>query len=137
VEVEAILARLTGDCWLMASLMYGSGLRVAECAALRVKDVDLERGEIVVRDGKGRRDRRTVLPVTLQAPLAAHLARVKQQHHTDRRAGRGSVALRDALRTKYPQAPWEWWAWQWVFPATRFYVDRTRASGGVITCILP
>jgi len=127
VEVEAILARLTGDRWLMASLMYGSGLRVAECAALRVKDVDLERGEIVVRDGKGRRDRRTVLPVTLQAPLAAHLARVKQQHHTDRRAGRGSVALPDALRTKYPQAPWEW-AWQWVFPATRFYVDRTTGE---------
>ena len=126
-EVEAILGRLNGDCWLMASLMYGSGLRVAECAALRVKDVDLDRGEIVVRDGKGRKDRRTVLPLTLQAPLAAHLAQVKQQHEADRRAGRGSVALPDALRSKYPKAPWEW-AWQWVFPATRFYVDRATGE---------
>jgi len=127
VEVAAILGRLEGDCWLMASLMYGSGLRVAECAALRVKDVDLDRGEIVVRDGKGRKDRRTVLPLTLQAPLAAHLAQVKQQHEADRRAGRGSVALPDALRSKYPKAPWEW-AWQWVFPATRFYVDRATGE---------
>jgi len=127
VEVAAILGRLAGDCWLMASLMYGSGLRVAECAALRVKDVDLERGEVVVRDGKGRKDRRTVLPLTLQAPLAAHLALVKQQHEADGRAGRGSVALPDALRSKYPRAAWEW-VWQWVFPATRFYLDPTTGE---------
>jgi integron integrase len=122
-EVVAVLASLQGDCWLMASLMYGSGLRLSECVQLRVKDVDLERRELVVRDGKGRKDRVTLAPDSLRKPLAAHLARVHDQHQRDLRAGRGRVALPDALRVKYPAAAGEW-AWQWVFPETRFYVDR-------------
>jgi integron integrase len=122
-EVAGVLTRLHGDCGLMASLMYGSGLRLSECAQLRVKDVDLERRELVVRDGKGRKDRVTLLPDSLRRPLAAHLARVHEQHRRDLRAGRGRVALPDALRVKHPAAAGEW-AWQWVFPATRFYVDR-------------
>jgi len=122
-----VLGQLRGTPWLMASLMYGAGLRVLECAQLRVKDVDFDRGELVVRDGKGRKDRMTMLPAKVQEPLAHHLRRVQQQHQADLRAGAGSVALPDALRRKYPRAAWEW-AWQWVFPATRFYVDRETAE---------
>ncbi len=125
-EVKAVLSRLRGDCWLMASLMYGAGLRVQECAELRVKDLDFERLELVVRDGKGRKDRVTVLPQVLRRPLATHLERVKRLHEADVRAGRGHVALPDALGVKYPRAAREW-GWQWVFPATRVYTDR--ASG--------
>jgi integrase len=121
-EVAAVLTQLRGVVWLMASLIYGSGLRLLECAELRVKDVHLERGELIVRDGKGGKDRVTVLPVSLRKPLSDHLARVKTQHERDVEAGRGRVALPDALALKYPNAPGEW-AWQWVFPATRFYVD--------------
>jgi integron integrase len=122
-EVAALLGRLRGTVWLMASLMYGGGLRLLECVELRVKDLEFERGELTVRDGKGGKDRVTMLPVTLKRPLADHLARVKAQHEADLVAGRGTVALPGALRLKYPNAPLEW-AWQWVFPATRFYVDE-------------
>ena len=121
-EVAAVLNRLRGPCWIMASLLYGSGLRLLECAQLRVKDVDLDRLELMVRDGKGRKDRVTVFPGSLHAPFSAHLAEVKRQHEGDVAAGAGSVALPDALRVKYPTAPREW-GWQWVFPATRQYVD--------------
>jgi len=121
-EVKAVLASLTGDKRLMASLMYGAGLRLLECAELRVKDLNLDRAELTIRDGKGGKDRVTMLPLALKPPLAAHLVRVQAQHDADRAAGRGAVALPGALRAKYPNAPWEW-AWQWVFPATRFYVD--------------
>ena len=106
----------------MASLMYGGGLRLLECAQLRVKDVDLIRGELTVRDGKGRKDRVTVLPMRLAGPLRSHLSRVRLQHESDRAAGLGSVQLPNALDRKYPSAALEW-AWQWVFPATRFYDD--------------
>ncbi len=106
----------------MASLLYGSGLRLVECCQVRVKDVDLGRLQITVRDGKGRKDRVTVLPASLVSALTTHLARVRRQHEEDVRSGAGSVALPDALRRKYPNAAREW-AWQWVFPATRFYVD--------------
>ncbi|MEQ1575048.1 MAG: integron integrase [Vicinamibacterales bacterium] len=121
-EVSLLLVRLSGPAWLMASLMYGAGLRLLECAELRVKDLNFDRGELTVRDGKGGKDRVTILPAALKQPLADHLRHVKAQHDTDLAVGRGSVALPGALRVKYPGAPREW-AWQWVFPATRFYVD--------------
>jgi integron integrase len=110
----------------MTSLLYGAGLRLLECCRLRVKDVDLARGELTVHDGKGRKDRVTVLPGRLCEPLRAHLERVRHQHLADLGAGAGSVALPDALGRKYPGAGREW-AWQWVFPASRLYLDP--ASG--------
>jgi len=125
-EVKAILGHMRGTPWLMASLMYGAGLRLLECARLRVKDVDFSMGEITVRDGKGRKDRVTMLPYALRAPLAEHIEQVKRQHDKDLRRKLGSVELPDSLERKYPRAAWEW-GWQWVFPATKFYLDR--ASG--------
>jgi integron integrase len=126
-EVASILRHLSGTPWLMASLMYGSGLRVLECARLRVKDLDFQRCEITVRDGKGRKDRVTLLPAKLVEPLKAHLERVRQQHLLDLRAGVGSVALPDALARKYSTAASEW-CWQWVFAATRFHVERSTGE---------
>jgi integron integrase len=87
-----------------------------------VKDVDFSRGEIVVHDGKGHKDRVTGLPLSLVEPLQTHLQRVRRQHEADLRLGWGSVELPDALERKYPRAAWEW-GWQWVFPAQRFYTD--------------
>jgi integron integrase len=123
-EVAAILRQLRGAPWLMASLMYGSGLRLLECARLRVKDVDFERNELTVRDGKGRKDRRTLLPAALVAPLRAHLDHVRALHAVDLQKGGGSVVLPGALARKYPQAAWHW-GWQWVFPAKRPYLEPT------------
>jgi integrase len=128
-----LLARLRGPVWLMASLMYGAGVRLLECAELRVKDLNFDRGELTVRDGKGGKDRVTMLPAALRQPLIDQLKRVKAQHDADLAAGRGSVALPGALRTKYPSAPREW-AWQWVFPATRFYIDNATGERRRITC---
>ena len=122
-EVGRLLARLRGAVWLMASLMYGGGLRLQECVELRVKDVGFDRGELTIRDGKGGKDRVTMLPAALREPLRDHLARVQAQHEVDLAAGRGGVALPGALAAKYLGAPREW-AWQWVFPATRFYMDQ-------------
>jgi integron integrase len=121
-EVSAILNELRGVEKLMASLLYGAGLRLLECCRLRVKDLDFGNGQLFVRDGKGRKDRVTVLPAALVEPLQAHLRAVKQKHEVDLKAGCGSVALPDGLARKYPKAPWDW-AWQWVFPATRLYRD--------------
>ncbi len=121
-EVQVVLKHMRGVPLLMASLLYGSGMRLLECARLRIKDVDFTRSEITVRDGKGRKDRVTMLPARLQGPIAEHIARVRLQHDRDIRRGRGSVALPDALSRKYPNASREW-PWQWVFPATRFYKD--------------
>jgi len=122
-EVRAVLNEMHGTPLLMASLMYGAGLRLLECARLRVKDVDFEMGEITVRDGKGGKDRVTMLPFTLKAELAAHVGRVKRFHDRDLRRGHVSVALPGAVARKYPRAEWEW-GWQWVFPATRYYRDE-------------
>jgi integron integrase len=119
-EVQTVLRHLRGAPWLMASLMYGAGLRLLECLRLRVKDVDFSRGELTVRDGKGQKDRMTVLPTRLAEPLRCHLARVAQQYEADLRHGAGVVALPHALARKYPAACRDW-AWQWVFPATRTY----------------
>ena len=121
-EVSQLLSRLAGVEWLMASMLYGCGLRLLECVELRVKDLHLDRGEVVVRQGKGAKDRVTMLPVALRAPLVAHLRDRRRLHEADLAVGRGTVALPDQLHRKYLRAPFEW-GWQWVFPATRFYVD--------------
>ena len=125
-EVLAVLDGLSGTSWLVASLLYGSGLRLLEALRLRIKDVDLGRRELMVRDGKGQKDRVTMLPGRLVAPMQEHLAFVRRQHEQDLAAGAGFVALPGALERKYPQAGRET-AWQWVFPATRFY--RHRETG--------
>ncbi len=128
-EVKAVLAQLTGDKWLMASLMYGAGLRLMECLQLRVKDIDLSRREITIRDGKGGKDRRTMLPQSLIKPLEEHLARVRRIHERDLADGWGRVMMPDALDRKYPNAPADW-RWQWVFPQqNRWKNARTGEQG--------
>jgi integron integrase len=121
-EVSAVLAQLQGTLRLMALLLYGGGLRLLECAGLRVKDIDFTRRELTVRDGKGQKDRITILPSTTAPLLESHLQQVRRQHVLDLRAGHGSVELPHALDRKFPRSAWEW-AWQWVFPATRPYLD--------------
>jgi integron integrase len=125
-EVERLLSVMSGVPRLMASLLYGAGLRLLECARLRIKDLDLERREVRVRDGKGRKDRITTLPMSLVSSLRQHLELVHALHQRDLRAGAGFVELPGALLIKYPSAASEW-PWQWLFPATRHYVDA--ASG--------
>lgn len=119
-EVTKLLGQLKGTPLLMASLLYGAGLRLIECARLRVKDVDFERREICVHDGKGRKGRLTPLPATLIPALREHCQRTQLQHEADLRDGAGYVELPNALRRKYPNAAREW-PWQWLFPATRLY----------------
>ena len=121
-EVRAVIGRLDGIPRLMATLLYGSGLRVLECARLRVQDVDFAMKQIVVRDGKGAKDRVTVLPAVAKQSLIQHLHCVKRQHETDLALGAGWVELPWALARKYPNGGREW-PWQWVFPATRLYFD--------------
>ena len=119
-EVAAVLRRLTGVPRLMASLLYGSGLRLLECCRLRIQDIDFARNQIVVRGGKGDKDRVTMLPMVVKADLARHLQTVRAQHERDLQRGAGWVELPGALARKYPNAGREW-VWQWVFPATRPY----------------
>jgi len=114
-EVKAVLANLEGDKWLMAALMYGAGLRLMECLRLRVQDVDFSRSEILVRDGKGGKDRITILPESLKEPFREHLKKVKAVHEQDLAAGWGHVQLPTAIDRKYPNAA-KYWLWQWVFP---------------------
>ena len=121
-EVGALLAALTGVRWIMTMLLYGSGLRLKECLRLRVKDIEFTRNEILVRNGKGKKDRVTMLPGVVKEPLVAHLERVRRQHDADLQAGFGRVQLPDALARKYPNADREW-GWQWVFPASRICRD--------------
>src|SRR5437867_318990 len=121
-EVEAVLAHLDGVPSLVCTLLYGSGLRLLEGLQLRVKDLDFGRGEITVRDGKGQKDRVTMLPDVLRQPLQDHLRRVREQHETDLKRGLGRAPLPNALIRKYPNADREW-AWQWVFPASSYYAD--------------
>jgi len=121
-EVQAVLSRLAGTHWLVASLLYGSGMRIMECLRLRVKDVDFKRREILIRDGKGFKDRVTMLPAALTATLEAHLAKVRTLHERDLHQGFGAVYLPDALARKYPNAAREW-AWQYVFPAAKLSTD--------------
>ena len=115
-EVERLLVSLSGTKWLIASLLYGAGLRVMEGLRLRVKDVELSYRQVLVRDGKGEKDRVTVLPEKLVEPLRAHLERVRLLHARDLREGFGEVSLPYALARKYPRAGKEW-HWQYVFPS--------------------
>ena len=121
-EVAAVLQHLHGVKRLAGTLLDGSGLRLLECLQLRVKDVDFGRNEIVVRAGKGDRDRRTMVPAVLNDPLRRVVEAVCRQHQRDLAAGAGWVALPHALGRKYSNAGREW-GWQWVFPATRIHVD--------------
>jgi integron integrase len=121
-EAERLLKRLSGTYALIAGLLYGSGLRLMEAVRLRVKDLDFDYMEILVRDGKGEKDRRTILPRPLTEPLRHHLERVKLLHEKDLSEGFGEVYLPYALARKYPSAPKEW-AWQYVFPSARLSVD--------------
>jgi integron integrase len=121
-EVAVLLATLDGVQWIMATLLYGAGLRLRECLRLRVKDIDFTRNEIMVRQGKGEKDRVTMLAASVKEPLAAHLERVRQLHQRDLAAGFGHVQMPDALARKYPNANREW-GWQWVFPASKICRD--------------
>ena len=125
-EVRRVLERVRGVSWVVAALLYGTGMRLLEALQLRVKDVDFLANEITIRGGKGDRDRLTMLPERLKGPLLHHLAEVRRQHEADCAGGGGRVALPGALGVKYPAAGREW-GWQWVFPASRPYLDR--ASG--------
>ena len=121
-EVQAVLSRLDGTMWLIASLLYGSGLRIMEALRLRVKDVDFARREILVREGKGFKDRVTMLPVSLVEPLKSHLLKVQALHKEDLYAGFGEVFMPMALDKKYPNAG-KSWSWQYVFPSVKLSVD--------------
>lgn len=122
-EVESVLALLDGEVWLVCSLLYGAGLRLFEALQLRVKDIDFSRNELLLRDGKGQKDRVTMLPVKVQPPLREHLETVRRQHDWDLAQGLGRAPLPAALARKYPNADRQW-GWQWVFPAATHYVDR-------------
>lgn len=124
-EVSGVLDRMQG---LMARLLYGTGMRLMECVRLRVKDVDFERAEIVVRDGKGAKDRVTMLPQSLIQPLQDHLRWRRKRFEDDKSQGKAAVYMPDALDRKYPNAATEW-AWQYVFPAAGFSIDpRSNAE---------
>jgi integron integrase len=121
-EVRALLHNTEGTMWLVSSLLYGTGMRLLECLRLRVKDIEFERREIVVREGKGNKDRVTVLPENLIKALHDQLARAKTLHDRDLAAGYGDVYLPDALAVKYKSAA-RAWGWQWVFPSNVRSID--------------
>jgi integron integrase len=121
-EVARLLAQIQGVHGLVASLLYGAGLRLQECLQLRVKDVDFDRKVIVVRDGKGARDRVVMLPSALEQPMRQQLAAARALWARDRAEGRPGVWLPDALQAKFPRAG-ESWAWHWAFPAPNLSVD--------------
>jgi integron integrase len=126
-EARSVLAQLKGDYRLMAELLYGSGLRLMECVRLRVKDIDFGYSHITVRNGKGLRDRITILPERLRHPLRLHLERVQEVHQHDLRSGSGRVYLPFALERKYQNADHSW-AWQYVFPAAKVSTDPRSAE---------
>ena len=121
-EVRRLLDSMEGGLRLMTSLLYGSGLRQVECLSLRVKDIDFAYRQIIVRDGKGARDRATMLPENLVQPLQAHLGKLRLLHGRDRKEGYGQVWLPHALARKYPRAGFEW-GWQFVFTSARRSAD--------------
>ncbi|OGW60430.1 MAG: hypothetical protein A2V83_04110 [Nitrospirae bacterium RBG_16_64_22] len=121
-EVQRVFDRMTGVSRLMAMLAYGCGLRLTECLSLRVKDVDIEQGIVIVRAGKGDKDRRTVLPESLKDELIRHFSQVRALYDLDRMKDLPGVYLPDALERKYPNAGKEW-AWFWVFPSKLLSVD--------------
>jgi integron integrase len=126
-EVAAVLRHLSGTPWIMATLLYGAGLRLMECLRLRVKDVDFAYNQIVVHDGKGQKDRVTMLPQHVKAALQQHLLDVQHLHTQDLATGGGGVYLPYALERKYPNAHYEW-VWQYVFPAARLSRDPRTGS---------
>jgi integron integrase len=145
-EVRTILASLDGVMWLIVALLYGGGLRLHECLELRVKDLDLARNQLVVRRGKGNKDRVVPLPALVRPALEQHLASVRRLHEADVRAGFGCVVLPEALAAKYPAAPQEW-VWQFVFPAgricrdprwggpTRFHLHESAVQRAVVQAV--
>lgn len=122
-EVQSVLANLHGVYWLIGVLLYGSGLRLTEALRLRIKDLELDNLRILVRNGKGGKDRVTILPESLVPHLRSHLAKVRELHRQAVEHGFGGVELPHALERKYPRAHLEW-GWQYVFPATRASVDQ-------------
>ena len=126
-EMKSILGILDGVEWLMAMLLYGAGLRLMECLQLRVKDIDFTSNQILVRSGKGNKDRHTMLPAAVKDVLYKHLKDVKRLHEEDLQKGLGRVVLPNALDRKYPNADKEW-GWQWVFPASSHYTDRVSGE---------
>lgn len=128
-EVRDVLTHLAGDRWLISSLLYGAGLRLLECLRLRVKDLEFDGSQIIIRSGKGAKDRRAILPESLKKPLREHLVRVKAMHDQDRRDGWGRVPIPYALDRKYPNAGAEW-SWQWVFPQERRWRNPTTGEEG-------
>jgi integron integrase len=133
-EVRRLLANVNGAGALMVGLLYGAGLRQIECLSLRVKDIDFAYRQVLVRDGKGGKDRVTMLPESLVQPLQAHLGRVRLLHRHDLDEGYGEVALPYALARKYPRAGRQW-AWQFVFRPATARPTRRVASFAAITCI--
>ena len=142
-EVRSVLAQLDGTCWLMANLLYGSGLRLMEAHRLRVKDLLLDRGELIVRDAKGGKDRATVLPAAMIAPIREHLAKLFDRFRRQRKLREPGVSLPTAIARKYPNAATEW-GWQWVClgkgcdgrkkslgPAALKHFPRTTASPAI------
>jgi integron integrase len=121
-EVGRLMEHVNGKVWIIVALLYGAGLRIEECLQLRMKDLDFDRHQIVVRRGKGQKDRRTMLPVAVREPLQAHLKEVKRQHERDLAQGAGRTILPFALDRKYPNASSDW-VWQFVFPASRICRD--------------
>jgi integron integrase len=132
-EVRDVLHHMEGDTWLMASLMYGSGVRLLECLRLRVQHIDIASRTVHIRDGKGSKDRTTMLPGSLVEPLQHHLERVKQLHDRDFAEGYGHVQLPEALARKYPSAGTEW-RWQWVFPQRSRWRNRNTGEQGRHHC---
>lgn len=126
-EVQRILGRMTGIHRLIASLLYGAGLRLLEGLRLRIKDLDFDYGQIQVRDGKGGKNRLTMLPERLAPQLVEHLKNVRKLHDRDLRRGFGNVQLPTALALKYPRAGRDW-CWQWIFPAPNRYSDPSNGE---------
>jgi integron integrase len=128
-EVADVLSHLEGQVWLMCSLMYGAGLRLTECLRLRVQDIDFGSNQIVIRDGKGFKDRVTMLPQITKRPLLDHLGEVRRVHEQDLAEGYGRVQMPYALARKYPRADREW-RWQYVFPQRNRWVNRQTGQQG-------
>ena len=126
-EVQSVLSHISGTWWIMANLLYGSGLRLMECVRLRVKDIDFEMKQIVVRDGKGFKDRITMLPDSVADQLKSHLAGVEELHRHDLQNGYGEAWLPQALARKYPSAAKDW-GWQYVFPSKNLSADPETGS---------